>query len=114
MSFDVLDGLTVTGTVSYVSEKAEIDPNGVASYPADVFFQSSDSRIREGMSSAVEFVTREKKNVIAIPVSAVRSTEGGPVVTLANGEIRKVSTGFTDAKFVEIVSGLTVGDSVLY
>ena len=56
-----------------MGDKAEFDSNGVATYPVDVLFSTSDSRVREGMSSVVEFVTREKKGVLAIPVAAVRN-----------------------------------------
>lgn len=56
-----------------MGDKAEFDSNGVATYPVDVLISTSDPRVREGMSSIIEFVTREKKGVLAIPVSAVRT-----------------------------------------
>jgi hypothetical protein len=35
-------------------------------------------------------------------------------VLLKNGEYKAVITGFTDAKMVEIISGLTKWDTVIY
>lgn len=114
VSFDAVEGLSLTGTVTYLNDKATFDPSGVVSYSANVLLSSHDPRIREGMSVTAQFVTREKSNVLAVPVSAVRTVGGKPAVTLKDGTVRNVVTGFTDAKMVEIVSGLSAGESVFH
>lgn len=86
----------------------------MVSYSANVLLSSHDPRIREGMSVTAQFVTREKTGVLAVPVSAVRTVDKKPAVTLKDGTVRSVTTGFTDAKMVEIVSGLSAGESVVY
>ncbi|MFA6090937.1 MAG: efflux RND transporter periplasmic adaptor subunit [Candidatus Gracilibacteria bacterium] len=114
ITFDAIDGLSIPGEVSYVSEKAMIDSNGIVSYKVEIIFSTEDTRIRDGMTATSEFVTKEVKNVLIIPVPAVKTINKKPSVLLKNGEYKAVITGFTDAKMVEIISGLTKGDTVIY
>lgn len=58
------------------------------------------------MSATAEYVTKEAKNVLVVPVPSVKTVNKKPAVLLENGEYRTVVTGFTDAKMVEVVSGL--------
>ncbi|MBP9779495.1 efflux RND transporter periplasmic adaptor subunit [Candidatus Gracilibacteria bacterium] len=114
ITFDAIEGLTLTGEVTYTSNKATIDANGVVSYKTLVRFTTKDSRIREGMSSTVEFVTKEAKNALVVPVQAVKTINKKPSVLTESGVYQNVVTGFTDLKLVEILSGVKKGDIIVY
>jgi hypothetical protein len=104
ISFDAIESLTLTGTVIYVNEKADIDANGIVSYGVEVLFANTDPRIRDGLTASVDFITKEVSGVLAIPVQSVKNRNGKATVILENGEIREVVTGFTDGKMVEAIS----------
>ncbi|MDD3303188.1 MAG: HlyD family efflux transporter periplasmic adaptor subunit [Candidatus Gracilibacteria bacterium] len=114
ISFDSIDGLNLTGTVLYVNDKGYIDTNGLVSYKTQILFNTDNKIIKDGMSVTLQFVTKEMNNVIIIPVEAVRSINKKPNILLETKEYKQVTTGFTDGKMVEIISGLNNGDKILY
>nr|MDD3720522.1 efflux RND transporter periplasmic adaptor subunit [Candidatus Gracilibacteria bacterium] len=114
ITFDAIDSLTLTGKVVYIDDIANIDTNGIVTYKVEIVFNNTDNRIKDGMTSTANFITKEIKDVLIIPVSAVKNINGKPSVILENKEIRKVTTGFTDGKIVEVISGLEKGEKVIY
>ena len=79
-----------------------------------MFTNPKDNPIREGMTASVNFITAGASNVLNIPVNAVRNVSGKPSVEIPGGTFVPVTTGFTDGKSVEIISGLNQGDKVIY
>jgi HlyD family secretion protein len=61
-------------------------------------------------------VARPVKDVLFVPVDAVRSDESGQYVLVASWlgrpSPRRVHTGITTSQFVEVTQGLREGDSV--
>ena len=89
--------------------------NGIVTYLVRVVIDnSSGSQIREGMTAFINFITAGVENVLTAPVDAVRNVDGKPSVESVNGGWVPVTTGFTDGKYVEIISGLNVGDKIFY
>ncbi len=114
VTISALDESVVEGEVSFVSLTSEMS-NGIVSYSIKVLLKNTTSLdIREGMSASVEFVISEANNVLMTPVAAVKNINGKPSVYLENGEVREVTTGYTDGKLVEIISGLSEGENVKY
>lgn len=114
-TFDAVDGVTLNGEVSFISLTSTTSSNGIVTYLVRVILtKPTDSPIREGMTANVEFITAEAPNVLSVPVAAVRNVGGKPSVEMANGQITNVTTGFTDGKNVEIISGLNEGDAIVY
>lgn len=114
ISFDAIDWIKLEWEVVYVNDKATIDTNWVVSYKTEVIFTTEDKKIREWMTATVEFITKEVKNVLTIPVQAVKTVNKKPSVKMENWEYRSVITGFTDAKVVEVISWLKKWDVILY
>jgi len=69
-----------------------------------------------GMTVAVDFVFMEREAAVAVPPAAVSRKGGASFVKVRTAagalEERKVATGATDYRRVEIVEGLAAGDSV--
>lgn len=69
-----------------------------------------------GMTANVEFYVIRKPNVLVLPKSVIREREGRKIaLVLASdqAEPRKVETGATDGKMIEVISGLEEGDKVM-
>jgi len=113
-TIDALDSAETEGEVSFVSLISSAS-NGIITYKVRVLLENTSALdIREGMSVYVDFVIAEAKDVLQIPVQAVKNVDGKPSVTMEDGSIRNVTTGFTDGKMVEIISGLELSEKVKY
>jgi len=114
-TFDAVEGVEMEGEISFISMTSQTSSNGIVTYLVRVIIADvGESQIREGMTASVDFITSEAPNVLAIPVAAVRNIGGKPSVEKVDGSIVNVTTGFTDGKKVEIISGLLEGDKVVY
>ncbi|MCK5320800.1 HlyD family efflux transporter periplasmic adaptor subunit, partial [Candidatus Parcubacteria bacterium] len=114
-TFDALDELRLEGEISFISLTSKTNNNGIVTYLVRVIFENSKiAQVREGMTAFVDFVIAGVRDVMQIPVDAVRNVNDKPSAQLKSGEWIPVVTGFTDGKYVEVISGLNVGDVVLY
>src|SRR3989339_231768 len=114
-TFDALNDLKFEGEISFISLTSETSNSGIVTYLVRIIITNTgEAKIREGMTAFVDFIIAEANNVLSIPVAAVRNIEGNPSTTLENGEIKKVTTGFTDGKNVEVINGLNAGDKIIY
>jgi RND family efflux transporter MFP subunit len=114
-NFDSLDDLQLQGEVSFISLTSQTSNNNIVTYLVRVLFENSKKeQIREGMTALADFVIAQAKDVLVVPVSAVRNIAGKPSVELESSEERVVITGFTDGDYVEIISGLEKGEKINY
>ncbi len=114
INFDSIEWLIIKWTVIYISDKANIDSNWIVSYKTQVFFTSNDKRVKDWMTANLQFVTKEIKNVLIIPVQAVKNINWKASVVLQNWDIRKITTWFTDWKMVEVIIWLKSWEKVKY
>ena len=87
----------------------------IAYYTVSVEFEN-DGAILRGMSAICTITISEKKGVTAVPIESVRfDDEGKAYVAVVDGEETKqvfVTTGVSDADYVEITSGLEGDETV--
>jgi membrane fusion protein, macrolide-specific efflux system len=115
VTFDAIEGKTFDGELSYVSLTSETSSNGIVTYLVRVLLPDAGaSGVREGMTASVNFILSGVSDVLAVPVDAVRNVNGKPSVQLADGSYQAVTTGFTDGKSAEVISGLSEGDKIVY
>ena len=127
LTFDALEDFAITGEVTTVDQIATVS-QGVVSYNVKIAVDTDDARIKPGMSVSASIATGVAKDILTVPVSAVKEQDGLSVVevvssetvinsqgvTLTDGPINQtVETGLTDDVSVEIKSGLTAGDKVI-
>ncbi|MGC3992835.1 MAG: biotin/lipoyl-binding protein [Propionicimonas sp.] len=116
LTFDALPDVTTTGEVTAISP-AGTALGGSMSYLVTVSLDTSDKRLKEGMTVHATVATEEKKDVLSVPNDAVRTENGQSVVTLvdAAGAQRTVdiTAGLVGPDRTEVVSGLAEGDQVL-
>ncbi|HWP61823.1 MAG TPA: efflux RND transporter periplasmic adaptor subunit [Candidatus Paceibacterota bacterium] len=133
LTFDAIDGLTLTGTVAEIDSVGTVS-QGVVSYDVKISFDTQDSRIKPGMTVNANIQAAVHKNVLVVPSSAVKTTAGqsyvlafdpplasstietagtqGVIATIPPVQI-PVVTGISDNSNVEIISGLTLGEQIV-
>lgn len=112
---DSYPGKTFTGVVSNVSNKATIQQN-VVYYPVTVDIDSPEGLLKPTMTARVSILTGESKNVLIVPLSAVKQNKGQPYVQVVTKDGKQesvnVQLGLASDDKVEIVSGLKDGDHI--
>jgi macrolide-specific efflux system membrane fusion protein len=104
------------GTVTAIYPKAVIQDN-VVNYIVTVEINDSQGKIlRPEMTTNMTIYLETRKNVLAVPTSAIIRERGERYVTVIEGDKktqRKVKAGWKDNGFTEIISGLKEGEQIL-
>jgi HlyD family secretion protein len=132
LTFDAVDGLTLTGTLSELDLIGTVS-QGVVQYGAKITFDVNDPRVLPGMSVNAEIITDVKTDVLYVPSSAIKTNaQGSSYVQVFNPPISSASTnspqgvtsvvapqnqtvvvGSSNDTSTEIVSGLTEGQQIV-
>jgi HlyD family secretion protein len=83
LTFDAVDGVTATGTVASVDLVGTVS-QGVVSYTTQIAFNIDDARIKPGMSVSATIITKDKPNVLLVPVNAVKTKNGQKYVEVVD------------------------------
>ncbi|GAB4423392.1 MAG: efflux RND transporter periplasmic adaptor subunit [Chloroflexi bacterium OHK40] len=127
---DALPGVEVGGTVTGIAPEATRSEQGTTTYEVTVTLDAGSAGVRPGMTAVADIVTEEKADAVLVPRRAVRAEGGRSYVYVPNpnlrpqpaipgqeapppGDRREVTVGLSNSEFVEILSGLSVGDEVL-
>ena len=73
-----------------------------------------DSRVLGGMNVSGEILVSARANVLLLPSEAVKKDGGSWYVQLQSGEYREVELGVMSDSQVEILSGVSEGEIVIY
>ncbi len=111
-------GADVVFTARVVSiDPAETIRDGVSMYRTFLQFGVQDERVKSGMTANVVITTDERENVISVPQGIVIERDGKKYVLVKAGDTeaeREVTTGaVSNLGYVEILSGLSEGDTVV-
>ena len=119
VTLDALDGVTLDGTVTAVSNSASSSGNGSAKYTVSISVLKQDGMLI-GMSASATIVVDEAEDVVTIPVDALQEKGSETYVYTTvdddgtlSGET-EVETGLSDGDTVEITDGLSDGDTIYY
>lgn len=111
------------GEREFAARVTEIEPaatlfDGVPAYKTTLYFLGDTAGIRAGMTADIEIATGVREKVLAIPQRAVEMRDGSSFVRVLEADgvtkEKKITAGLrgTDG-FIEILSGLSAGDSVI-
>ncbi|MBQ7614788.1 MAG: HlyD family efflux transporter periplasmic adaptor subunit [Butyrivibrio sp.] len=105
------------GTVSAISPVAtNADASGKPKVKVEISFDDNTVRPTIGLEAQVEIMTQEKKSVLSISDKAVYTGDDGKYVfVLSDGKAQKksIETGASGNGLIEIVSGLSEGETVI-
>ncbi len=118
INLDAYPEIHYEGVLEYIDE-IEKGGDGSSLYGADVAFVEQDSNARIGMSATVTFSKLMREHVLTIPSHFVFYKKEKPFVLLKKDnksvEERQVQLGFKgNGGLVEIISGLSEGDEILF
>ena len=110
---DALPDRTFTGRVQRIAPQSTVVQN-VTQFAVIVTLEHPDPALRLGMSVDGEFIITERRNVLLVPVEAVRGKEEKAAFLVEGEKLVPVvvQTGATDGRQVEILRGLTEGQIV--
>ncbi|MCX6738323.1 MAG: HlyD family efflux transporter periplasmic adaptor subunit [Candidatus Parcubacteria bacterium] len=133
LTFDAIDGLSITGEVLEVDTLGTIS-QGVVSYGVKIGFDTQDDRVRPGMSVSAAVITDVRQDVLMVPNSAVKSSgdisyveilpldknnisqiakSSSGVVSKNSPQQQSVQIGLSNDSFTEILNGLQEGEQVV-
>ncbi len=127
LTFDAIPDLTISGKVAEIDSIGTVS-SGVVNYTVKISFDTSDIRVKPGMSVNATIITDIKQDVLTVPNSAIKTQNGSsyvetfdtaladpatgvqssPSLTLPNK--KTVTTGISNDTVTEITSGLNEGD----
>ena len=120
VTLDAVDDETFEGTVTAVNTASGEASNGVTKYTAEVTMDKTDQML-QGMNASVVVTISSAEDCLIIPEAALQ--ENGKTTTVYTtydastgtyGGETEVTTGVSDGTSVEILSGLSEGDTVYY
>ena len=129
ITFDAIDGLTLTGTVASIDSVGTVS-QGVVSYDVTLSLDVDDARVKPGMSASATIMTDSISDVIVVPNSAIKTKNGlsyvetfaSPLSGSNNAQgatsatpptETEVTTGLADDTNTEITSGLSEGNIIV-
>jgi HlyD family secretion protein len=129
LSFDAIDELTLTGRVAAIDTIGTVT-QGVVNYTVTISFDSTDARVKPGMSTTASIITEVRADVLTVPGTAVKTSGGtsyvqvfpvtpktvdasGNVLSKTAPERITVTTGISDDTNTEILTGLTEGQEIV-
>ncbi len=95
------------------------DNGGVISYNVYLNIQNTDGALRSGMNADARIITKEVKNVLSVPNSAIKPYQGGKAVRVPDKKSKDgikyvpVITGVRGEDRTEILKGLTEGQEII-
>jgi len=129
---DALEGVTLSGVVEKIAPLGNTgeeessssssgfgmssgSSGGVTTY--DVYVQLTgdvDERIKSGMNVTGEILVSSEQNAICVPAEALIRSGKDWYVQLQSGEYQQVTLGVTTDSQVQILTGLSEGDVIMY
>ena len=98
-------------------DPAETIRDGVSTYRALLQFDTTDARIRTGMTANITITTLEKEGIVSIPQGIVIERDGKKYVQVQEGDVvveQEVTTGaISSLGNIEILTGLNESDLVV-
>jgi HlyD family secretion protein len=130
LTFDAIDGLTISGEVLEVDIIGTVS-QGVVTYNVKIGFDTQDDRIKSGMSASASVITNMKQDVLMVPSSAIKSSGNIFYVEIPNEQVtpstnsnsgmtlqsipkqQEIQIGLTNDTGTEVTSGLKEGDTII-
>lgn len=111
VSVSAIPDQVFSGHVTQISPM--VDPAS-RSATVEVMLSNSQHRLVPGMTASVRLVVERREHVVAVPLSALFSTDKTRAVVIdgTTARSRPIQTGLVGDDLVEIVSGIQPGDKV--
>jgi HlyD family secretion protein len=115
LAVDSVQNKTLSGSVTRVDPQATTT-SSVTTVKVEIEVLDHDKRLLPGLSATCSFMAGEKKDVLTLPVRAVRQKDGRSYAMIPGEPAPRtvlVEVGLEGDDVVEILSGLNDGDQVI-
>lgn len=132
LTFDAVSDLTISGEVAEIDLIGTVS-QGVVTYNVKIAFDTQDDRVKPNMSVSSTIITDTKTDVLLVPNSAIKGTNGTSYVEVYTGETvaeaatstakgvmivgsperKSVEIGLSNDDETEIISGLVEGEKII-
>lgn len=115
VTVDAYPNRTFRARVVKISSGATMQQN-VVTYDTTLAVENPGGLLRPDMTATVKIVVGEHKNVLAVPIEAVKNIAQGQVVYVLKGDKitpQRVITGISDDTMTEIIKGLREGQTIV-
>jgi HlyD family secretion protein len=130
LTFDAVADLKITGKVAQIDSIGTVS-QGVVNYNVKISFDTTDERIKPGMSVSAAIITNIKQDVLIAPNSAVKNQNGSAYVEMFDNALpaplagvqgspsatpprqQDVTVGISNDTSTEIISGIKEGDEIV-
>ncbi len=117
---NALQGQDFKGTILQIFQSAREADNSWdrkgGTFPIRIKILNPTADVMTGLSSVVEIRIAERQGVVRVPQEYLKRDEasGFTVQMKKSKEFQKVTVGLKSESFVEVLSGLNLGDEILY
>jgi HlyD family secretion protein len=113
---DAYPNVKYDGLITHIAPAAR-DEQGVKVFDVEIDIIDSDERLRPGMTANIEIQGDHREGILTVPVEAVFKKAGRYVAYVLDGSEdepveREVVTGISNISTVEIMEGLSEGETV--
>jgi membrane fusion protein, macrolide-specific efflux system len=117
ITLDAYPEIKVKGVVNHISYESQVVSN-VSIYEVDILPERVPTQFRSGMTAEVNVQEGSRKNVLTLPLEAVKQDKEGSYVLIGQGkdkkpEQKRIIAGLSNDTDIEIISGLDATDKVV-
>lgn len=112
LSVDALEELTIEGAVEKIAPIGDTQ-TGVTTFDVYIRAEEIDERVLGGMNVTGEITTQTAEDALLVPTDALRKDEQGYYVTMESGERREIEIGIMSVEWTQVLSGLSMGETVV-
>ena len=113
---DAFPDTPLSGILRHIGSLGASEKNESRSFPVTIALDQSDARFRPGMMARATIAGEAIEHALLLPIEAVRTDEQGSyavvVSALGSTSVRRIKTGRSTSRLVEISGGLDAGDVV--
>lgn len=115
ITLDAFSGEEFTAKVTRLSNIGKA-AGCITTYDADLILEYDD-RLKDAMNGSAAILVNSVENALIVPLKAVEEDENGSYVLILDGENQQtkvyITTGLSDGKNAEVLSGLKEGDKIV-
>lgn len=114
--FDAYPETRFKGRVTWLSQASILSSDNLQVFPIRIVFEDPQNNIKPGMSGDASILTRERENVLAVPLRAVEKKDKFFWVHVLEGDKsvkKKIEPGLITLERMEVKNGLKKGDILI-
>jgi len=118
ISLDAYPDTKIKASVEHIYYESKT-VNNVTVYEVDLIPEEVSQFFRSGMNTSVDFIEQSKENTLLIPLGAVQKEKDANFVLVKQNNGKEplkvaVTLGISDDKNVEVVSGISENDRIIF